>query len=59
MRIVELTGESKKNILNDLLKRSPNNYSEYESTVNEILEDVRKSETARYLPIHRNLTILR
>ena len=43
MRIVELTGESKKNILNDLLKRSPNNYSEYESTVNEILEDVRKN----------------
>ena len=42
MRIIELTKESKKNILNDLLKRSPNHYSEYESTVNEILENVRK-----------------
>ncbi len=43
MRIVELTGESKKNILNDLLKRSPNHYSEYESIVNEILDEVRQN----------------
>jgi len=41
MRIVELTNESKKSILNDLLKRSPNNYTQYESTVNEIIENVR------------------
>ena len=41
MRIIELTGESKKNLLNDLLKRSPNHYSEYENTVNEILNEVR------------------
>lgn len=42
MRIIELTGETKKNILNDLLKRSPNNYGEYEETVNGIIEQVRE-----------------
>lgn len=43
MRIVNLTGETKKDILNDLLKRSPNNYSQYENTVNEIIDFVRKN----------------
>ncbi len=42
MRIVSLTKESKKSILDDLLKRSPNNYSQYEATVNEIIENVKK-----------------
>lgn len=42
MRIIELTGETKKNLLNDLLKRSPNNYGEYEETVNGIIEQVRE-----------------
>jgi len=42
MRIVALTEETKSNILNDLLKRSPNHYTEYESTVNEIIETVKK-----------------
>lgn len=42
MKIINLTVETKANLLNDLLKRSPNNYSEYESTVNGILDDVRK-----------------
>ncbi len=41
MRIIPLTEESKKNILDDLLKRSPNNYDQYQDTVNEILKDVR------------------
>ncbi|MCR4651760.1 MAG: histidinol dehydrogenase [Lachnospiraceae bacterium] len=41
MRIVELNESTKKNILNDLLKRSPNQYAEYEETVNKIVEDVR------------------
>ena len=36
MRIVALDKESKQSILNDLLKRSPNNYSQYESTVNPV-----------------------
>ena len=43
MRIGNLTGETKKDILNDLLKRSPNNYSQYENTVNEIIDSVRKN----------------
>ncbi len=41
MRIVNLTTETKNNILEDLLKRSPNSYSEYEAVVNEIINNVR------------------
>lgn len=41
MRKVKLTADSKKDLLNNLLKRSPNNYSEYESTVADIIADVR------------------
>lgn len=41
MRILELSGETKKDILNHLLKRSPNNYGEYESVVHEIIHKVR------------------
>lgn len=44
MRIVELTSETKQNILSDLLKRSPNHYSEYEATVNEVVEKVRREQ---------------
>jgi histidinol dehydrogenase len=43
MRIVRLTQESKKNLLNDLLKRSPNNYTEYQDTVQEIVDNVREN----------------
>lgn len=42
MRIIPLTEDSKNNILDDLLKRSPNNYDQYQDTVNEILKDVRE-----------------
>ncbi len=42
MRIVELTQQTKNNLLNDLLKRSPNNYDSYADTVNEIVNTVRK-----------------
>ena len=41
MRIVKVNKDSIANILSDLLKRSPNNYSQYESTVNQIIEKVR------------------
>ena len=41
MRIVELNQETKNSILDDLLKRSPNNYSQYESTVNNIIDNVK------------------
>lgn len=43
MRIIKLTSESKENILENLLKRSPNSYGQYESAVNDILDDVRKN----------------
>lgn len=41
MRIVSLTKETTKDILEDLLKRSPNNYGNYEAAVAEILNRVR------------------
>lgn len=41
MRIVKLTKETTENLLEELLKRSPNSYGEYESRVNEIIENVR------------------
>ena len=41
MRIIRLDGQSRKNILDELLKRSPNNYEQYSETVAEIVERVR------------------
>ena len=46
MRIVELTDETKKDLLEKLLKRSPNSYGEYEERVSEIVENVRKNRDA-------------
>ena len=46
MRILRLTQDTIQNILTDLLKRSPNNYSEFEGRVNEIIEEVRKNRDA-------------
>ena len=43
LRIIKLNEESKKNILNDLLKRSPNNYDSYAATVQEIVNNVREN----------------
>lgn len=41
MRIIRLNEESRKNILADLLKRDPNNYTSYEASVQEIVDHVR------------------
>ena len=41
MRIVNLTKETTENILENMLKRSPNNYGEYEARVAAILEEVK------------------
>ena len=41
MRIQKLDSHTKSNLLEDLLKRSPNQYGEYEAGVARILEDVR------------------
>ena len=42
MRIVELTEKTRSNLLEKLLKRSPNSYGKYEQTVNEIIAKVRE-----------------
>lgn len=42
MRIVKLNETSRQNILADLLKRDPNNYSAYADTVQEIVETVKR-----------------
>lgn len=44
MRIVELNAESKKDLLENLLKRSPNNYGEFEGRVNDIIQNVREKK---------------
>lgn len=42
MRIVTLTSETKQNLLENLLKRSTNDYGEYEKVVAEIIEQVKR-----------------
>ena len=42
MRIEKLDESTKKNLLEDLLKRSPNNYGKYEASVREILDTVKE-----------------
>ncbi len=43
MKIVKLNEDSIKDILDNLLKRSPNNYKEQEQIVNDILSDIREN----------------
>ena len=42
MRILNLTDDTRKDILEDLLKRSPNNYGEFEGRVNAIISTVKE-----------------
>ncbi len=46
MRIVTLDENSKQNLLNDLLKRSPNHYGEFIDRVNDIIQNVRTNGDA-------------
>lgn len=46
MRILKLTEETKTNILENLLKRSPNSYGEFEERVNDIIAQVRTRRNA-------------
>ena len=41
MKTIKLNKETIANIMEDMLKRSPNNYEEYEKVVKDILEDVK------------------
>lgn len=44
MRIQRLNAQSRQNLLEDLLKRSPNSYGQYEKSVAEILEHVKQEK---------------
>lgn len=46
MRIVKLNAETKKDLLKNLLKRSPSNFGNYAETVQEIVDDVRDNSDA-------------
>lgn len=46
MRILSLNKETKNDLLESLLKRSPNHYGEYEGRVNEIVNAVREKKDA-------------
>lgn len=46
MRIIKLTEKEKNNILENMLKRSPNQYGKYQSAVDEILDAVKKKKDA-------------
>lgn len=46
MRIQKLNSDTKKNLQEDLLKRSPNNYGQYEASVKEILDKVKEEKDA-------------
>ena len=49
MRILSLTEDTRKDILEDLLKRSPNNYGEFEGRVNAIITAVKNDrDTAEF-----------
>ena len=44
MRTIKLTAETKKDLLNSLLKRSPDNYGEFETAVAQIVKNVREKK---------------
>ena len=52
MRIQKLNSDTKKNLLEDLLKRSPNNYGQYEASVKEILDKVKEERRCGSFCIH-------
>ena len=46
MKKLYLTEENKKNVLDELIKRSPNHYGEFETKVAEIVNNVRENGDA-------------
>lgn len=57
MRIQRLDKNTKKNLLEDLLKRSPNHYGTYEKDVAEILGRVKRKGMLRCLNTPDDLTV--
>lgn len=56
MRILTLSEDTKKDILTNLLKRSPNSYGEYEGRVAAIIDDIKARRDEAVLNTLRNLT---
>ena len=44
MRVLNLNQETKQELLKNLLNRNPGSYTSYESTVNEIIDNVRNNK---------------
>lgn len=55
MRTVRLTKESTKDILENLLKRSPNNYGKFEAAVADILANVKEKGMKLFFLTQKNL----
>ncbi len=53
MRIIKLNEESKGELISSLLKRSPNNYGEYEKAVADIINDVRERGDLAVVELNR------
>ena len=56
MRILKLDENTKKNLLEDLLKRSPNQYTEYEERVAAILNAVKLQKDQALFDFTKKLT---
>ena len=56
MRIEKLDQNTKKNLLEDLLKRSPNSYGKYEESVRVILDAVKERGDEALSEYTKNLT---
>ena len=54
MRIVTLSKESRQNLLDSLLKRSPGNYGQYQDTVQEIVDLVKTEGDQALFELTRN-----
>jgi len=54
MRTIALTEETRKNVLENLLKRSPSSYGKFEDAVAEIVENVRNNKDAA---VRKDLTV--
>lgn len=59
MRTLKLSENTKQNLLNDLLKRSPNNYGQYEDIVADIILRYVQKGMRLSFPIPANLTTVK
>ena len=55
MRTVRLTKESTKDILENLLKRSPNNYGKFEAAVADILANVEGKRRTKPVLLYKGI----